>query len=139
MNKEHDSVNGVLRRLRDQDWPGSSHNPELEESLMQAHERQVSRKRNKLSVITAALAVVLLGGVGFAAAGGIELVKTWFITAEVDGREVIVDSADITVEQDDETAVVTVENIELSAKPGDPPLEEGGMVTITVTNQPEED
>jgi hypothetical protein len=87
-----DPVEEALQSLRERNWPGGSDNHELENRLMQAHESNrpggfVARHR----VLVPVLAVLLLGSVVFAAAGGVEVVKGWFMTMTIEvGDEVIV-------------------------------------------------
>ena len=89
MPDKHDIVDGALQSLADQRWPGAHHNPELECKLMQAYDTQKSKNvlfRHPL--IAACLAVLVLGSFGFAAAGGVEMIKALFVKVEVDGVEI---------------------------------------------------
>ena len=83
--------------------------------------------------LVATLAFVLLGAVGFTAAGGIEMLKGWIITVEVDGEgTVTIDDADIQVETDDTgMTTVTIDGAEIEG------AEEGATVTITATSTDE--
>ena len=143
VRKNPDPIDEALRSLRNQDWPGNSCNPELENLLMQKH--SVNRSPSRLTshpVLVAAVALLLLGSFGFAAAGGVQMVKGWFIRAEVDGREVNIDNANLTVEEkEDGVVTMTVDDIQISPKPGDPEIEDGEIVTLTITGEapPEDD
>ena len=91
--------------------------------------RSEKHPRRRL-IMAAALAFVLLGGAGFAAAGGVEMVKSWFITIEVDGQPIAVEDfdGDITIEEDGEMTTVTVELPEGAVN-----LPEGNVEAQTIT------
>jgi hypothetical protein len=81
-----DPVDRALESLGGRQWPGYQPNTQLESKLMRSFDTQktasfVARHR----VLVPALALLLVASVGFAAAGGIELVRSWFITVTVDG------------------------------------------------------
>ena len=80
--------------------------------------------------LVATLAFVLLGAVGFTAAGGIEILKGWIITVEIDGEgTVTLDDAAIDVETDDTgMTTVTIDGAEIEG------AEEGAIVTITAAS-----
>ncbi len=93
-------------------------------------------------LLAACLAVLLLGSLGFAAGGGIEMVRSWFVTIEVNGEvigslEVVPDENgnaefDIPpIEVDGDEAVVTTITID-SGECGEGDGE-GGMKTVSVT------
>jgi len=81
--------------------------------------------------LIATLAIVILGSVGFTAAGGFELIKGWIITVEVEGvGEVAIDDDDVTIETDDNGVTsITIDGAEIDAD-----VEEGATVTITATS-----
>lgn len=83
--------------------------------------------------LVATLAFVLLGAVGFTAAGGIEMLKGWIITVEVDGAEsVTIDAEDILIETDDDgVTTVTIDGADIE---GIEEVEEGATITITATS-----
>ncbi len=92
-------------------------------------EFQTKRSSSRLGrhgALVATLAVLLLGTAGFAVAGGVEMVKGWFITVEVNGEIVDVDVADVTVETDGDMATLTID-IE------DCDIETDGEATVTIT------
>ena len=77
-----------------------------------------SFRRGRYSALAVTLAVLAIGSAGFAAAGGVEMVKTWFVTVtvEVDGQ--VIDDVDITdahlsIETEGEMATVTIDGLEL--------------------------
>lgn len=87
MNKQHDPVDGALDLLRSDEWTGSAYNPELESRLMQEFNRPQSKSRlGRSGWIAAAVALVAVSGVSFAAVGGVEKIKNWFVTVEFDGQ-----------------------------------------------------
>mgnify|MGYP000864416595 CR=1 FL=1 len=87
MPDKHDIVESALQSLAGQRWPGANHNSQLESKLMQAFDKQKSKNIiTRHPLIAACLAVLVLGSFGFAAAGGVEMVKSWFIlNVEIDG------------------------------------------------------
>ena len=89
MESPIDPVERVLESLGGRQWPGNHHNPQLESMLMQSFNENRSRSfvaRHR--VLVPMLAVLLVAGVAFAAAGGIGLVKSWFVTVTVNGQVV---------------------------------------------------
>lgn len=93
MPKELDPVDGALRSLGGRQWPGDHHNIELERKLMREFEsKRLVSPMARHRFLVASLAILVLGSVGFAAAGGMELVRGWFtVTVEVDGNVVAVE------------------------------------------------
>lgn len=99
MHEKNDAVEDALQSLRCQHWPGDNHNTQLEEKLM----RDFESKRSVFSigrhpVLALALAIVVLGSLGFAATGGVGLIRSLFVTTEVNGevidaREVVTDES----------------------------------------------
>ena len=141
MRNEHDPVDSALQSLGGQKWPGASHNPKLEDKLMRAFENRGSASKiRRHPLLAACLAVLVLGSLGFAAAGGIEMVRSWFVTIEVDGEvigplEVVPDengNAEFDIPpieiEGDEAAVATI-----SIDTGECGDGEGGMRTVNVT------
>lgn len=80
--------------------------------------------------LIATLAVVVLGSVGFTAAGGFEMIKGWIITVEVEGGgNVTIDEDDVSIEtNDDGVTTITIDGAEVEG------AEEGATVTITATS-----
>ena len=141
MRNEHDPVDSALQSLGGQKWPGASHNPKLEDKLMRAFEDKGSTSKiRRHPLLAACLAVLLLGSLGFAAGGGIEMVRSWFVTIEVNGEvigplEVVPDengNAEFDIPpieiEGDEAAVATI-----SIDTGETGDGEGGMKTVSVT------
>jgi hypothetical protein len=75
-------------------------------------------------VLVPALAVLLLGSVVFAAAGGVELVKGWIMTMtiEVDGEVIAVE--DLVLDEDGRATITLPEE-----------LEEGEAITISLEGE----
>jgi hypothetical protein len=89
-----DPLDSALESLRGRRWPGDQHNTQLKDKLMQQfHTRPSSSRFGRHGALLTALALVVLAGVGFAAAGGVEIVRGWFmtVTVEVDGEVVTVE------------------------------------------------
>lgn len=81
-----DPTDRALASLRSQHWTGEPHKVELEEKLMKMYRaKNLSFHIGQHRVLTTLLAVLLIGGVGFAAAGGVEAVKTLFVTVRLLG------------------------------------------------------
>ena len=93
--------------------------------------RKMRRRRKNL--LLAALALLLIGSVGFAAGGGIGLVKDWLVKVYIDGQEV---DAEITECYEDENGT-TYMKLDMGAA-GEAELqivpdEDGQVATIDVT------
>ncbi len=123
MNKQRDPVDSALDLLRSDEWTGSAYNPELENRLMQEFNRPKSTMRlGRSAWILAAVALVAVSGVSFAAVGGVEKIKTWFVTVEFDGQSRQVELSDdgeavFTIETEDgTTAQVHVKRSEESGR-----------------------
>lgn len=92
-----------------------------------------SHRFGKHPVLLAALAVLLIGSVGFAATGGIGLVKDWLVKVYIDGEEV---DAEITECYEDENGTTHMKldmgeagEAELQIVPD----QDGQVATIDVT------
>lgn len=91
MKHDHDIVDSALNTLRSGSWTGSF-NPQLEEKLMQEFDRNRSSSRvARHPVWAAAIAILVLGGGAFAAGGGIDMIKSLFVTVEVAGEQLHVE------------------------------------------------
>jgi hypothetical protein len=141
VRNEHDRVDSALQSLGGQKWPGASHNPKLEDKLMRAFENRGSVSRiRRHPLLAACLVVLVLGSLGFVAAGGVEMVRSWFVTIEVNGEvigsmEVVPDengNAEFNIPpidvEGDEAAVTTI-----SIDSGECGDGEGGMKMVSVT------
>ncbi len=100
------------------------------------NEAQTKRTRSswrQRPVLAATLALVLLGSAGFAAAGGIGMVKGWIISVELEGVDgtVAVDLEKIDIQTEGDTTTITVDSDDLIIE-GD--VKDGAKVTITATN-----
>ncbi len=86
MHENHDPLDRALASLRSQQWTGQSHRTKLEEELMnQFNSRHSTTSVHKHRTLIASLAVLLIGGVGFAATGGTETVRRIFVTLKLAG------------------------------------------------------
>jgi len=77
-------------------------------------------------MVIAALGILILGGAGFTAAGGVEVIRGWFITVEVNGKVIDLDDADVTIETDGDMEIVTIKSAEIDE------VVEGGTAVVTV-------
>ncbi len=110
--------------------------------MQEYHTNRSSSHPRRRGLIAAMLAVVLLGSVGFAAAGGVEMVKGWFmnVTVSVDGE--VIASEDIVLDEDGTGTIVLPPNAvdgaeELtftveSAETGEP-IDGEGTATINIS------
>jgi len=126
MKDQLDPVESALESLKSRHWPGG-HNSQLKDKLMREYQMKRSFSGpGRRGALIATLAILVLATAGFAAAGGVELIRGWFITVEIDGQIVDIDDADITVETEGDTVTLSLDlgNI-------DSHVEEGATATIT--------
>ncbi len=130
MHHQRTQVDDALDSLGDRRWPGDYNNPELKENLMQKFDtNRASRGLGRRGTLLAALAILTVSSVGFAAAGGVQMIQGWFITVEVNGEPVDFDEDAIQVESHgDGTVTLTVDGEALGIEGG----EEGDEATITI-------
>lgn len=87
MNDSRDPVDSAFDALRSQRWAAGNHNLELEDQLMQEfNNRRTTPRFARSRTLLIALGVVTLGGVAFAASGGVAQLKNWFVTVEINGE-----------------------------------------------------
>ena len=106
MSGEMDPVDRALLSLGGRSWPGSAHCNELESRLMQEFDtRRSVSPLGRHRVLVAALAVLFVGSVGFAAAGGVDWVRGWLrMTVEVNGE--VVASEDVALDENGQATLV---------------------------------
>ena len=92
--------------------------------MREFHTKRSHSLLGRRGALALALACVVLGTTGFAAAGGIEIVKGWFITIEVNGEPVDIGDADIDVRTDGDAVTITVDGLDVD-------VEDGAVITIT--------
>ena len=129
MHEDKDPVAGALQALKNQRWAGGTQDDDLEKKLMQAFDSNTRAPRGGgRRALVAAVAVLFLGGVGFAAVGGVGLVRSWFLDITVEGPngEVIQVQTDVTPDEDGR-ATFTI------------PTGDGGEAEVTMEVQEEED
>lgn len=144
MKDSHDPVDAALKSLGGRQWPGDNYNTQLENRLMQGFDSNSPTARSPRGrLLIAALAVLVMGSAGFAAVGGVEMVKSWFITVKVDGR--VVDVQEITPNEDGSATIVVPlppkaegEEVTVSIEGTAPADGEDGMKTIHVTLEGQE-
>lgn len=106
MNIRIDPVDGAMKSLKSRQWPGRHHNAQLENALMcqfDTERRLTFVHKHRFTV--SAIAVLLLASAGFAAAGGVEWVRSWFVTVSINGEVV---SQQAVVANEDGSATFTV-------------------------------
>jgi hypothetical protein len=85
---DQDPVDRALESLRCTAWTQRGHEHQLEERLMQEFDSRTVRSRiNRYSVPIVALIVVLIGGAGFAATGGVQAAKNVLIKVKLMGAD----------------------------------------------------
>lgn len=133
MKDQHDPVDSALTSLGGRRWPGEDQdNNQLKAKIMQEYSSRGSSVRHR-GAIVATLAFLALGTVGFGAVGGFNMVRSWFITVEIDGVPVDVDNLDIVVEENGDSVTLTVDSDDLDLPPG------SENVTISITASPDQD
>ncbi len=90
MKEPHDPVDSALNLLRSEQWAADqSFGSELENRLMQEFNdgNKPASRIGRSRTFVLALAFVAIGGVTFAATGGVETIRSWFVTVEINGEE----------------------------------------------------
>ena len=132
MHPDHDPLDGALEALRTQHWTCDSHNTKLEETLMKAYQSPPPGWRfSRRNTLVAVLGVLLVGGGTFAATGGVETIKSWLVTVEINGEmhELALDEAGsgtFTIDTDDGGQAEVL--VEVASSP-----EEGERRTIRIS------
>lgn len=87
MTRREDPVDSALEMLRADDWSAETLSPDLENRVMQQFNNRppASRFGHSRSLLLA-LAFVAIGGVTFAAAGGVAAVQKWLVRVEINGE-----------------------------------------------------
>lgn len=87
MTRRKDPIDSALEMLRSDEWSAETFSPDLENRVMQQFNNRPSGARfGKSSSLLLALAFVAIGGVTFAAAGGVAAVQKWLVRVEVNGQ-----------------------------------------------------
>ena len=89
MSDHIDPVDRALQSLGGRHWTDAAGNSELEQRLMQSYGTQSTTSffaRHR--VLIPAVAVLAMAAAGFAAVGGVGLIKSWFATVTVNGKVV---------------------------------------------------
>lgn len=119
MQHKHDPVDHALESLGGQHWPEDYDNNKLKDKIMKDFNTNRASRFSRRSTLVATLAVVLLGTAGFAAAGGVAMVRGWFVTLEINGEHVDVELVPIDVQQDGDTVTLTFDGADIGAEDGD--------------------
>lgn len=84
MTTDTDPIESAMSSLRSQPWTGETYNKDLEEKLMREfHTHKPSSRISRHRTLIATLAVLLVGGAAFAAAGGADVVKKFFLDIRI--------------------------------------------------------
>ncbi len=112
MQHQHDPVDEALKTLGLRNWPSDYDNHKLKEKIMQDFQTKRSMSlMSRRNALAATLAIALLGTAGFAAAGGLDMVRGWFITVTVNGEDVDLSGADIVVSDDGQEIMITTNGL----------------------------
>ena len=99
MRNELDPVDRALQSLQGRQWSGDSVNTQLEKRLMQAYEaHRPAARLGRYRVLVPVLAILVIASVAFTAAGGVALVKSWFVTTKINGE--VVDTRQVVPAED---------------------------------------
>lgn len=119
MQHQHDPVDHALESLGGQHWPEDYDNNKLKDKIMKDFNTNSASRFSRRTTLAATLAVVLLGTVGFAAAGGVQMVQSWFVTLEINGQPVDVELVPIDVQQDGNSVTLSFDGADIGAQDGD--------------------
>ncbi len=159
MQNDTDPVDRALASLAGRTWPGSHENAQLENKLMRSfNTNSTTSFAARHRVLLSAIVLLLVVGVGFAAAGGIELIRSWLVTTSINGEVVDVQevvpnedgSASFTIQVPDIEGDTAEIGMSIEGEGYDPggyktlniALDGGevpGEAHVTITTQPEED
>lgn len=131
MLNHRDPVDDALASLRGRRWPRDYDNNQLKDRIMnEARTGQPGSVLRRRPALAATLALAVLGSVGFAATGGIDMLKGWVFTVEVKGVDgtVTIDFDDVDIQTDSGVTTITIDEIEVEGA-----VEEGASATITAT------
>jgi hypothetical protein len=122
MMNPKDPVDQALEALRSQEWAAPEpFNPELENRLMQAFNKPPAQSRfTRPSALALALAVLAVGGVTFAATGGVAKLRSLLLRVEINGQvtEVELDgNGETTFEVDTEDGGTATVHIQTTNSP----------------------
>ncbi len=129
MKDPTDPVEAALESLGGRRWPGDFNDNPLKDKIMKDMQTQGSSMHSRRGALLAGVATLGLASVGFAAAGGFEMVSGWFITVEINGEQVEIDPTDIEIETDGNgVATITIDAADVPV--GDGPT----VVTVTAVS-----
>jgi hypothetical protein len=83
MNDECDSVEQAMQALKARSRGRAMSDLKMEDRLMQEFSRVRGQRRRRRTVAVAAIAALAVSSAGFAAAGGVDMVKSWFVELEL--------------------------------------------------------
>ncbi len=132
MRDQHDPVDRALQELRSQQWTAGPFSTELENRLMQSFNTQRTPSRfgaGRTPLV--ALALLIVGGATFAATGGVETIRTWFMHIEINEQPFDVElgqNGQATFTLDTEEFGPATVLVEKTSSP-----DEGEMTRLTVT------
>jgi hypothetical protein len=147
VHEDKDPVAGALQALKSQQWAGGTHNDDLEERLMREFDVKGGASRfSRHRLLAVAAAVLLIGGAGFAVAGGLDMVRSWFVTVEIgpgaiEIEEGVLEEGEMvtaTIDVDCDNTTITLTDSEGNEIPKDKYTVDEEGVTVIVEPAPDE-
>lgn len=141
MSDHSDPVDRALQSLGGRQWTGNAVNPELEQRLMQSFgTRPATSLLARHRVLIPVVAILAVATAGFAAVGGMELIKSWFMTVAVNGN--VVHTGEIVTDENGQATITLPDgalrkdgenqvSVTLEGNADDEP----GLKTITMTSE----
>ena len=138
MRGHDDPVDGALDLLRSAEWTAhESFDPELERKLMGGSDmNRFSSRFARPRTLVFTLVLVAVGGAAFAASGGVEKLRNWFVTVEINGEQTRVEldeNGESTFDVETADGGTATVHIQKSASP-----EDGQLTRVQVTKGPGE-
>lgn len=130
MENNIDPVDRAMASLGSREWPAGAGNAQLENMLMREFHANTSASfvaRHR--VLVPVVAILVLGCAGFAAAGGVEFVRSLFLTVEINGN--VVHSGDVVLDENGEGKLTLPE--------GSLPTDGDGEMTVTIMGMEAQD
>jgi hypothetical protein len=129
-----DPVEDALASLGGRRWPKEYDNIQLKDKIMNSVQtKQSGSSLRRRPALAATLALLVLGSAGFAAAGGIQMIKGLIVTVEVEGVDgsITVDMAKADIQTDGDMTTITLDRDDLDI---DGDIGDGAKITITATS-----
>ena len=83
MNEEHDPLEQAMQALKTRSRGRVMSDVTMEDRLMQEFSKVRGHRRRRRTAVVAAIVALAVSSAGFAAAGGVDVVKGWFVQLEL--------------------------------------------------------